>query len=145
MSPLQTQIDNDWKTALKAKSTDHPALSLLRAAIKQVIIDTGKELADADIVTIIQKEVKKRQDSISEYTKGNRPELAAKEQLEIDVYKKYLPSQMSEAEIKALTEKIIAEKNPANAGLLMKELMPLVKGKADGMTVKKVVEEMMKK
>ena len=77
---LQQTLDNDFKSAMKSKSPDYPALSLLRAATKQVEVDTNKKLEDADILAIIKKEVKKRQDSIGEYTKGDRMDLVAKEQ-----------------------------------------------------------------
>lgn len=110
---LRQRINDDVKTAMKAKDEALSALRLITSAIKDKDIAARpgnmNGVSDAEIIDMLQKMVRQRQESIEMYTKGNRPELAAKEQAEIAVIQRYLPKQMSEAETQAAIAAIIAE------------------------------------
>ncbi|MBI4215190.1 MAG: GatB/YqeY domain-containing protein [Parcubacteria group bacterium] len=146
MSPLKQQLDNDFKNAFKAKSDLYPILSYIRAAIKQVEVDTRKELTDEDVINVLKKEAKKRQDSIDAYKQGGREDLAAKEQKEFEIIQKYLPQSLSEDELLSIISKIIADLKaaPSDYGKVMKEVMAQTKGRADGATVGRLVKERLK-
>ena len=144
MSLLQ-QIDQDLTTAMKAKDeVKTSTLRMLKSAIHNWQIANQKEPQDADVTTVIQKEIKSRQDSIEMYKKGGREELAAKEDAEITVLEKYLPEQMSEEKIRAKVKEQIAKtgaKGVQDMGKVMGPLMGELKGKADGATLAKIVKE----
>lgn len=144
---LQEQIQQDLTAAMK--SGDQASLSTLRmlkAAVMRFEV-SGKEKKQADdavIQQIIMKEIKQRQDSIDQYKSGNRPELAAKEELELKILQKYLPEQMSEEEITKIVEesvKQVGATSKADMGKVMGVLMPKVKGKADGSIVNRIVQK----
>lgn len=143
MSTLLDTILADIKTAMKAR--DMAAVTALRglhAAIKDVTVNAGKEVTDEAIVTCVNKAIKQREESIVQYKAGNREDLAAKEQAELDLIKKYQPQQLTEAEIEEVVKAVIAETGVASAkekGKLMGALMPRVKGRADGRLVNQVV------
>lgn len=145
---LKEQIQADIIAAMRAReSVKLDALRGLKNAIMQwEVADTKKEAQDADITTIIQKEVKKRKDAADQFRQGNRPELAEKEETEAKVLVAYLPAQMSEQEIRIIVQKAITEsgaKSKKEIGMVMKFLMPQVKGKADGGLVNKIVNELL--
>jgi uncharacterized protein YqeY len=110
---LRQRINDDVKTAMKARDEALSGLRLITAAIKDKDIAARpgnmNGISDAEIIDMLQKMVRQRQESIDMYQKGNRPELAAKEQAEIEVIQRYLPKQMSEAETEAAIAAIIAE------------------------------------
>lgn len=104
----------------------------------------GYEATEEDVMAAIQKEAKQRRDSIEEFKKAGRQELADKEQKELDILQTYLPKQLSEAEIKQLVEEAISTTGAtsmSDMGKLMGALMPKIKGKADGNLVNKIVRE----
>jgi len=106
------------------------------------------ELNDEGIIEVISSEIKKRKDAIALYTQGNRPELAEKEQKEIEIIKKYLPEQLSSEEIKKLVEESVAKtaaKEMRDMGKVMADLNPKIKGKADSGEVSKIVKELLTK
>jgi uncharacterized protein len=145
---LNDQISEDLKNAMKNKEEKTlSAVRMLKAAMQLKMIDKKvKILADEDILDIIQKQVKQRKDSIVEFQKGGRQDLIDKEQGEINILQKYLPQQMSYEEIKKITQEVIAATgatSKADIGKVMKELMPKVKGKADGREVNKAVSELL--
>jgi len=154
---LKEQIQNSTKEALKAgDSFLVGVLRMLSAAIQSKEIDKkfkekieGEvQLSDEDVIGVITSEIKKRKDAIALYTQGNRPELAEKEQKEIDVLIKYLPEQLSEEEIRKIVTEAIAKtgaKEARDMGKVMAELNPQTKGKADGGTVSKIVKELLGK
>lgn len=145
---LKEQIQADIIAAMRAKETIKlDALRGLKNAVMQwEVADTKKEAQDTDVTTIIQKEVKKRKDAAEQFRQGNRPELAEKEETEAKVLVAYLPAQMSEQEIRIIVQKAITEsgvKSKKEMGMVMKLLMPQVKGKADGGLVNKIVNELL--
>ena len=132
---LKATVTEDMKTAMRAK--DAPRLSTIRlllAAIKQREVDERKDLSDADIVSVIEKMIKQRRDSVEQYTKGNRPDLAGVEQAEIVVLQGYMPRAMSDAEVDAAIAAALAAsgaRGMADMGKLMAVLKPQLAGKAD--------------
>ena len=132
---LKHQITEDMKTAMRAKdSVRLGAIRLLLAAVKQREVDERIELTDIDVIAVIEKMLKQRRDSISAYESANRTDLADIEKFEVTVLQAYLPQQLSEDEIKALLEKVIAESGAIDMkdmGAVMAAIKPLVAGKAD--------------
>lgn len=141
---LKEQMQNDLKTAMREGQTDkRDALRLLLAAIKQVEVDSGKTLDDNGVTDLLMKQVKQRRESIADYEKGGRAELAQKELGEVTVIEQYLPQMMSREEIEGIVAAAITQLNITNnkeMGRLMSHIMPLVKGKADGRLVNEVVK-----
>jgi|SRR5437588_1255043 len=132
---LKSRITDDMKAALRAKDAARlSAIRLLMAAIKQREIDERKEMADADVLVIIDKMVKQRKDSIAQFDAGNRKDLADAERAEIAVLQNYLPRQLGDAEIDAAITAAIAQvgaTGPAAMGKVMALLKPQLAGRAD--------------
>ncbi|MBI5152238.1 GatB/YqeY domain-containing protein [Candidatus Peregrinibacteria bacterium] len=147
---LKEKIQQDLITAMKAGDKNRvDALRMLKTAIMrfEVAGAAKKDATDEDIIAIVQKEIRQRQDSIEQFRTGNRPELAEKEASEIESLKIYLPPQLSEDEIRAAVQAAIAETGATTKqemGKVMAALMPKVKGKADGKLVSKIVGEILK-
>jgi len=132
---LKHQITEDMKTAMRSKdSVRLGAIRLLLAAIKQREVDERIELTDNDVIAVIEKMLKQRRDSITAYESANRTDLADIEKFEVTVLQAYLPQQLTDNEIKALLEKVIAESGATgmkDMGAVMAAIKPLVAGKAD--------------
>lgn len=142
MSTIATRLSEDIKTAMKAKNTI--ALNVLRglkSAIKYVAIEklgADGELNDSETLAVVRREIKKRQDSISQYEAGGRPELAENEKAELAVLETYLPAAMSEAETIALIEAVLAE-TAATSKKDMGKVMKLLQERSDGRIDNKVL------
>ena len=145
---LKEKIDEDIKSAMKTREELRlSALRMLKAAIGNAEIAKKKTLVDEDIFSLLQTAVKQRKDSAEAFRAGNRPELAEKETAEIKILEVYLPAQLGEQEVRELVAKAVAETGAAGAkdiGKVMGKLMPLVKGKADGGLVNRLVREILK-
>ncbi|MEO1957112.1 MAG: GatB/YqeY domain-containing protein [Methylophilaceae bacterium] len=132
---LKAQITEDMKSAMRAKeSTRLGTIRLLQAAMKQREVDERIELADADVIGIIEKMLKQRRDSIAAYESAKRDDLADIEKAEVVVLQAYLPKQLTEAEVVVLLEKVVADTGAASMkdmGKVMAAIKPLVAGKAD--------------
>ena len=132
---LKQQITEDMKTAMRAKESARlGAIRLLLSAMKQREVDERIELSDADIVAIIEKMLKQRRDSISQYEAANRQDLVEVEKFEVTVLQSYMPQQLSEAEIiSAITEVIAATgaAGPQDMGKVMSAIKPKLAGRAD--------------
>jgi len=132
---LREQLNEDIKTAMKAREADKlAALRLLSAAVKQREVDERITLDDAGVVAVIEKMLKQRKDSIDQYEKAGRTDLADKEKYEVGILTAYMPQQMSEAEIAAIISEAIAStgaKAPSDMGKVMGAVKPRVAGKAD--------------
>jgi len=132
---LKVRISDDMKSAMKAKETERlSAIRLLMAAIKQKEVDERIELDDAAIVAVIDKMLKQRRDSISQYEAAQRQDLADKEKAEMTVLMAYMPQQLSEAEIDALVAKAVVDSGAASMqdmGKVMGLLRPQLAGRAD--------------
>jgi hypothetical protein len=146
------QINNNIKDAMKNKEVQKlSVLRMLNASFKNEAIALGKKdegLSDEEAIKVIKKEVKKRKDSVEQYTAGNRPELADKEKKEAEILSAYLPEEMSEEELKKIVVEVISEMGevaPSQFGLVMKNVMTKTGGQADGGMVSKVVKESLNK
>ena len=132
---LKAKISDDMKTAMRAKdATRLAAIRLLLAAMKQKEVDERVELSDSDIVTIIDKMLKQRRDSIAQFEKGGRQDLADAEKFEISVLQGYMPQALSEAEIAAAVAEALQASGAvamADMGKVMAVLKPKLAGKAD--------------
>ncbi len=132
---LKERITEDMKAAMRAKDSQRlSAVRLLLAAMKQKEVDERVELTDADVLSIIDKMVKQRRESIAQYEKAARADLAAQEQFEIGVLSAYLPQQMTEAEVAEAVAAAVAESGAASVkdmGKAMALLKPRLAGKAD--------------
>ncbi len=141
---MKNKITEDIKVAMRNK--DKEKLAVLRGvkgAIQMKELDLKKELDDSEVTAIISKEIKSRNESISEFKKGNRDDLILKTQSEINILNEYMPELMSEEEISNIVEGAIKELNPTmkDMGRVMGYVTPKVKGKADMGLVSKVVKE----
>ena len=132
---LKQQLTDDMKAAMKAGEKDRlGVIRLINAAIKQKEVDERVELDDAAVLAVLEKMVKQRKDSVSQYEAANREDLAAVERAEIAVIDAYLPAKLGEAEILAAIEGAIAQtgaSGPADMGKLMGVLKPRLAGQAD--------------
>lgn len=133
---LKLQLTDDMKAAMKAGEKDRLAtIRLINAALKQKEVDERIELDDAAVLAVLEKMVKQRKDSITQYEGAGRDDLAAVEKAEMAIIQAYLPAQLSEAEIDAAIQAAIAEANagtgPAAMGKVMGVLKPKLAGKAD--------------
>jgi uncharacterized protein YqeY len=132
---LKLQITEDMKTAMRAKDTARlGAIRLLLAAMKQREVDERIELTDSDIIAIIEKMIKQRRDSISQFEAASRQELADAEKFEIGVLQTYMPQALSEEEVaSAISEAISASgaKSPQEMGKVIALLKPKLAGRAD--------------
>ncbi|MDY3982520.1 MAG: GatB/YqeY domain-containing protein [Veillonellaceae bacterium] len=142
---LKEQLKADMKEAMKARESGKLALSVIRMvhnAIRNTEINEKRDLNDADVITILAKEMKTRQDSLVEFEKGHRQDLVDQTKAEMDVLKKYLPKPMSEEEIrKTVVDAIATLQAPVKMGDVMKLVVPQTKGKADGKLVSSLVRE----
>jgi len=144
---LLTRIDKDLIMALKGGDRFKvTVLRGLKSDIKYYQIDKGEDVTDEDIVVVLSGAAKKRRDSIEQFRAGNRSDLVDKESAELHIIEEYLPEQLSEEKLRDLITAAIAETgadSPAKLGLVMKHLMPDIKGKADGKLVNRLVRELL--
>lgn len=143
----KTQLNNAMKDAMRAKDqVAKRTLTMVRASIQQAEKDRKTELDEAAVMAILQKEVKSRQETISEAEKAGREDLVADTEAEIAVLKNFLPEAMPEEELRALASDVIAEvgaTTPADMGMVMKEILPRVAGRAAGGDISRVVKELL--
>jgi uncharacterized protein YqeY len=132
---LKAKITDDMKDAMRARDAARlSTIRMLLAAVKQREVDERRELADADVIVVIDKMIKQRRDSIAQFEAGHRADLANAEKAEVELLTAYMPKQLSEAEIDAAIADAIARTGAAGAagmGKVMAELKPKLAGKAD--------------
>ena len=143
---LEEKILNDYKEAMKSRDTlKSSVLSFLRAdMLNQATAKQKNKLDDPEIVAVIKKQIKQRQDSIEQFTKGNRLEMAEKEKKELEMLKVYLPPELSAEQIKLLIEEVVVSTGSSgikDMGRLMKELTVKIAGGADGKLVSDLVRQ----
>jgi uncharacterized protein YqeY len=142
---LKEQLAEDLKTAMKAKDENRlNAIRTLKAAIANFELARPKDkpILEADLLGIVEKQIKQRRESIEMYEKGNRPDLVAKEKAERVFLEAYMPKQLSRDEIKAEVAAIIAALETKEFPKVMKQAAAQMKGRADGKTVNEVVKEL---
>ena len=132
---LREQLNDDMKAAMKAREAEKlGALRLLLAAVKQREVDERITLDDAGVVSVVEKMIKQRKDSIAQFEKGARQDLADKEKFEVAILEAYLPQQLAQAEIDAIIAEALAAtgaKSPADMGKVMGMVKPRLAGRAD--------------
>ncbi len=142
--PLKDRIQEDMKTAMKARETQRlSAIRLLLAAVKQREVDERKDLSDAEVASVIEKMIKQRRDSIAQYTSANRKDLADQETFELNLLAGYLPKQLSDAEIVQAVQDAVAQtgaKGAADMGKVMGALKAKLAGRADMAKVSALVK-----
>jgi uncharacterized protein YqeY len=144
---LRERLDADLKAAMKAK--DELKLSvvrMLKSAVKYREVEGEKAvtLDDAGILQVVATEIKRRRDSVEQYRAGAREDLARKEEAEIAILQGWLPAQLSEAELRAKVDEVVARlgaKGPKDMGAVMKALLPEVQGRAEGKAVSDLVKQ----
>jgi len=145
MSSLKNQVTEDMKSAMKAGEKDRlKVVRLILAAIKQVEIDKRIELDDAAVLAVLDKMVKQRRDSVEQFEKGNREDLAAIERAEIEVLDTYLPEQLSADELAAMVDEVIAAtgaESMRDMGKVMGQIKAMAAGRADMGAVSATVKE----
>jgi uncharacterized protein YqeY len=144
---LEEIIFNDMKKALKGnEKLKLSTLRLIRAAIKNAEISKKDKLTEDEVIGIVNNFLKKLEESLDMFTKGQRPELAEKAKKEIEVVKEYLPEQLSEEEVEKIVKDTIIKfgfKDLQDIGPAMREIIPQLKGKADGKIVNKMVRDLL--
>ena len=142
---LKNQITEDMKSAMKSGEKDRlKVVRLIMAAIKQVEVDKRVELDDAGVLSVLDKMVKQRRDSVEQFEKGGREDLAAIERAEIEVLEKYLPEQLSADELAALVDEVIAAtgaESIRDMGKVMGQIKAKAAGRADMGAVSATVKE----
>lgn len=146
--PLLTKIDEDLKSAMKARDgLKVSALRMLKAAASNSAIQKGKAvLEEAEVLDVIGKLIKQREESVEAYTQGNRPELAEKEKREAEILKAYLPAPLPEEELKAIIQAAVKEtgaSGPQGIGAVMKAVLPKAAGRADSGKISQLVREIL--
>jgi uncharacterized protein YqeY len=144
---LRKKVSDDLKQAMKSGDTvRRDTLRMLIASIHNAEIAKQADLEESDILGVLSKEVKRHQESIEAFKKGNRADLVAKEEAELAILEGYQPRQMSRAEVIAAAKEVITAvgaSGPGDKGSVMKELMPRLKGRADGKEINEVVTELL--
>ena len=139
------KLDKDMIEAMKAKDKEKlTVIRMVKASLKQVQIDHKKEINDDLLIDVVNKQIKMRKDSITEFEKGNRADLVEKTQNEIDILMDYLPEQLSSEEVIKVIDEIFAEVKPESQkdmGKVMKEAQAKLKGKADMKEVSTIIRE----
>ncbi len=145
---LKQQISDDTKDAMKARDADKVStLRFLQAAVKNKEIELRPNaLTDEDVVTVLRKSVKQRQDSIEQYVSAGRTDLADKEKLELSIIEGYLPKQMSADQIEAVVKQAIKDvgaTSPKEMGAVMKAVQAKTNGTADNKIVSEIVKKLL--
>lgn len=146
---LIEKIDNDLKQALRGKDTIKVStLRFLKSAVHNAEIAKRQELKDEDIIAVIKKQIKQRQESIEEFKKGNRQDLVDKETKELQILKGYLPEELEPEVLLDMVKEAMLKTNATSVrdmGRVMKEVMAKAKGKADGEVVSELVKKELSK
>jgi uncharacterized protein YqeY len=144
-STIKAKISEDMKAAMRSQDKERlGTIRLILSALKQREVDERITLTDEQIIAILDKMIKQRRESISQYEAGNRPELAAKEKEEIRLIQEYLPSQLSSEELDSLIQATIQEAGASSArdmGKVMGLLKPKIQGRADMTQVSNKVKD----
>ena len=142
---LSERINNDLKEAMKSKDSFRlSVIRMVKGAMQLAKPNPREELTDDDVITVIYKQIKMRNDSIKEFEAAGRSDLVEQNKKEIEILNTYMPKQLSEEERTEIIDKVFEEVKPTSQkdmGLIMKNISPLVKGKADMSLVNKLVKE----
>ncbi len=146
--PIKTKLNDDLKDAMRNR--DVVRRSTLRLALSEIHnqeIANQKDLTDDDVIQLLGRQAQQRRDSIEAFEKGDRQELADKEKVELEIILGYLPQQLTHEEITDIVREVVeasGASGPEDMGRVMGQLMPRVRGKAEGRVVSTIVNEMLK-
>lgn len=142
---LNEKLTADLKAAMKEKNKlKKDVIIMIRSDIKQWEVDKRQDVSDEDVIQIISKQVKQRKDSIEDFEKSGREDLVEQNRKEIEILHTYLPTQLTEEEIRGIVKEAIEKVQPeskSDMGKIMGMVMPQVKGRGDGKLVNKIVNE----
>ena len=142
---LFNQINEDIKTSMKNKDAFKlSVIRMVKGAMQLEVINKKRDLNDDEVIAIIAKQIKMRKDSIEEFKKASRDDLVEKTQKEVDILVTYMPEQLSEEEIIKVIDEVFEIVKPSSMkdlGMIMKEISPKVKGKADMSEVNRLIKE----
>jgi uncharacterized protein YqeY len=142
---LLERLNQDMKNAMKNKEKDRlSVIRMVKSSLQNEKYKLGRELTDDDSLTVLNRELKQRKDSLHEFEQANREDLASKLRDEIVVLEDYMPEQLSEEEVTQIVQETIAEvgaSTKGDMGKVMGAIMPKVKGKADGGLVNRLVQQ----
>lgn len=145
---LKDKLMEDLKSSMKDKNkVKKDVVTMIRAAVKQKEVDERVEMDDEGIIDIISKQVKQKKDAIEDFKKGERDDLVQLTETEVNILLEYLPEQLSDEELAELVKAAIAEVGATSMkdmGKIMGNLMPKIKGKADGSAVNKIAKDYLK-
>lgn len=145
---LKDKLMEDLKDSMRNKDViKKNTITMIRAAIKQKEVDDRSEITEEDIIDIISKQLKEKRGAIEDFKKGNRQDLVDLTEKEIDILLEYLPKQLSEEELEKIVAEAIKETNATSMkdiGMIMKTVMPKVKGRADGNMVNNIIKKILK-
>jgi uncharacterized protein len=146
-APLQIKITEDIKQAMKSGDTlTRDTLRMLLSSVKNAANTKLAPLDEAEVVAVVAKDVKRHLESIDAFKKGNRPDLVSKEEAEMAILQKYMPAQVDRNEIVKVVKEVIAAvgaKGPGDKGKVMQQVMPRLKGKAEGKDINDVVTQLL--
>lgn len=146
---LKQRLENDMKDALRAREAGRTRLSVIRmvrAAIKNAEIERGHELSDDEVLEVLAKEKKQRQEALEEYRRAGRQDLVRQLEEELAIIADYLPAPLSEEELTELARRVIAEvgaTGPQDMGKVMGRLMPQIRGRAEGAEASRIVRQLL--
>ncbi|HHY20637.1 MAG TPA: GatB/YqeY domain-containing protein [Bacilli bacterium] len=142
---LLERLNQDMKEAMKNKDKDRlSVIRMVKSSLQNEEIKLRREVTEDECLTVLNRELKQRKDSLHEFEKANRDDLASKVKVELDILQEYLPAQLSEEELLSIVSDTISEVgavSKADLGKVMAALMPKVKGKADGGLVNRLVQQ----
>ncbi|QIA27942.1 GatB/YqeY domain-containing protein [Thermaerobacter sp. PB12/4term] len=146
---LKERLEQDMKEAMKAREAGKTRLSVIRmarAAIKNEEIERGHPLSDDEVLQVLAREKRQRQEALEEYRRAGRQDLVEQMEEEIQVLASYLPEPLTEAELTLLAEEVIAQvgaRGPQDMGKVMGQLMPRIRGRAEGSDASRIVRELL--
>jgi len=144
---LKEQLKSDLKDAMRAKEiVKRDSIRSINTMIKQIEVDERKELNDNDIIALIQKGVKQREDAISQYKEASRDDLVQIEQSQIDIFKTYLPVQLTQDELKTIITDIIKEVGATSMkdmGKIMPKAKEVIGARSDGKKINMMIKELL--
>lgn len=142
---LLDRLTVDMKEAMKNKEKQRlSVIRMVKSSLQNDAIKLGRELTEDEALTVLNRELKQRKDSLHEFEKANREDLAEKVREEVDILKAYMPEQLSEEDVEKIVKETIAEvgaASKADMGKVMGAIMPKVKGKTDGSVVNRLVQK----
>ncbi len=141
---LKEKLMEDLKTSMKEKDTLRKnTITMVRASIKQFEVDERVDADDDQILKIISKQLKEKKNSIEDFKRGDRQDLVDQTNAEMEILQEYLPEQLSDEELEEIVKKVISDKGYSSMkdmGNLMKDVMPIVEGKADGSRISEIAK-----